>query len=138
MHDCCPVLKLSELSHLLLWNVQAETSVSTLQIDGRSCRLFRNQQAHAAAEAREGLIPWNGDADNIIDRFDGRALLDFYRDPDELAKHQKSESELELDEVTACLCLQHPSLCACTASSYTHLFAHTLTSCWAAHAARQV
>ena len=27
------------------------------------------------------MIPWNGDDDNIIDRFDGRAVLDFYIEP---------------------------------------------------------
>lgn len=25
------------------------------------------------------MLPWNGKDDNLIDRFDGRALLDFYR-----------------------------------------------------------
>lgn len=25
------------------------------------------------------MLPWNGKEDNLIDRFDGRALLDFYR-----------------------------------------------------------
>ncbi|KAH9711889.1 DRY EERY domain-containing protein [Citrus sinensis] len=44
-------------------------------------------------------IPWNGKQDVLIDRFDGRALLDFIREP---AKHlhaqKKSEEEEELEE----------------------------------------
>ena len=46
------------------------------------------------------MIPWNGQQDNLIDRFDGRALLDFYREPDPQARRpQKTEDELELEEV---------------------------------------
>ena len=46
------------------------------------------------------MIPWNGQQDNLIDRFDGRALLDFYREPDPQARcPQKTEDELELEEV---------------------------------------
>ena len=48
----------------------------------------------------EGMIPMNGQQDNLIDRFDGRALLDFYREPviGRQTKH-KTEDELELEEV---------------------------------------
>lgn len=48
----------------------------------------------------EGMIPMNGQHDNLIDRFDGRALLDFYREP-VVGQHnkQKTEDELELEEV---------------------------------------
>lgn len=60
---------------------------------------MKNHDAYAAAEARDGMIPWNGDTENMIDRFDGRALLDFYRDPDGHSKPQKSDAEEELDEV---------------------------------------
>ena len=28
------------------------------------------------------MLPWNGDDENMIDRFDGRAVLDFYIEPD--------------------------------------------------------
>lgn len=47
----------------------------------------------------DGMITMNGQHDNLIDRFDGRALLDFYRDP--VARHSKhkTEDELELEEV---------------------------------------
>lgn len=46
----------------------------------------------------EGMLPWNGDQDNMIDRFDGRALLDFYRDPVP-SKQRKTADEEMLDEV---------------------------------------
>ena len=79
--------------------LQAASPLDALRIDGRPCKLIRNQEAYAAAEAREGMLAWNGNADNMIDRFDGRALLDFYRDPEPRNKPQKSDEELELDEV---------------------------------------
>lgn len=47
----------------------------------------------------EGMIPMNGQHDNLIDRFDGRALLDFYRDPVNRQVSAKTEDELELEEV---------------------------------------
>jgi hypothetical protein len=39
-------------------------------------------------------------------RFDVRALLDFYKDPDPrvLANQQKSHEELKLEEVCVCVC----------------------------------
>ena len=77
--------------------------MDALRIDGRPCKLVRNQEAYAAAEAREGMIAWNGNAENMIDRFDGRALLDFYKDPDPRNKPQKADEELELEEVTCSL-----------------------------------
>lgn len=80
--------------------------MDALRIDGRPCKLIRNPEAYAAAEAREGMLAWNGDAENMIDRFDGRALLDFYKDPDPRNKPQKTDDEVELEEVppsTFCL-----------------------------------
>ena len=79
--------------------LQAASPLDALRIDGRPSKLVRNQEAYAAAEAREGMIAWNGNADNMIDRFDGRALLDFYKDPDPRNKPQKADDQLELEEV---------------------------------------
>ncbi len=73
--------------------------MDALRIDGRPCKLIRNPEAYAAAEAREGMLAWNGDAENMIDRFDGRALLDFYKDPDPRNQAPKTDDELELEEV---------------------------------------
>lgn len=73
-----------------------------LTADGRSCRLHRSFEQHAALERGEGLIPWNGAVDNLIDRFDGRALLDFYRDPPPSVKNRaRSHQEQRLDDVRA-------------------------------------
>lgn len=43
-----------------------------LSIDGRGCKLYKSKDQHDAVERQEGLIPWNGDNDNLIDRFDAR------------------------------------------------------------------
>lgn len=96
---------------------QAETTVSGIRIDGRSSRLWKNQDAYAAAEAREGMIPWSGDVDNLIDRFDGRALLDMYQDPAGPDRRQKSDSELELDKVSL-------SMLPATAHSFYNVWRH--------------
>ena len=79
---------------------QAELPVNLLRIDGRSCSVSVNEEQYQAVQSMEGMIPMNGQQDNLIDRFDGRALLDFYREP--VAGRQteaKTEDELELEEV---------------------------------------
>lgn len=45
-------------------------------------------------------IPWNGKQDILIDRFDGRALLDFIRDPSSRHRRapERTEEEEELEE----------------------------------------
>jgi len=80
--------------------VQTEEPAQLLRVDGRACKKFRSTEQYAALEALDGFIAWNGRADNMIDRFDGRALLDIYREPDEsVRKRPKSEAQLELEEV---------------------------------------
>ena len=59
----------------------------------------------------EGMIPMNGQHDNLIDRFDGRALLDFYRDPVNRQAKPKTEDELELEEVRKCFQRLHTCTC---------------------------
>jgi arginine/serine-rich splicing factor 16 len=80
---------------------QAENPLHALRLDGRAIKLRRNQEesAYAAAETLASMIPWNGDTEKMIDRFDGRALLDFYKEPDPRTQHQQSEAERELEEV---------------------------------------
>ena len=81
--------------------MQAELPQNILRVDGRPSRIKRSQEQYTAIESKQGMIPWNGQQDNLIDRFDGRALLDFYREPDAQAKRaRKTEDELELDEVS--------------------------------------
>lgn len=81
--------------------LQAELPVNLLRIDGRSSSVKVHEELYQAVESMEGMIPMNGQHDNLIDRFDGRALLDFYREPvaSQLNK-RKREDELELEEVT--------------------------------------
>ena len=46
------------------------------------------------------MIPWNGNPDNLIDRFDGRALLDMYREiPHGARQRQLSADDETLEEV---------------------------------------
>ena len=59
-----------------------------------------NEEQYHAVQNMEGMIPMNGQHDNLIDRFDGRALLDFYREPVMSRQTKmKTEDELELEEV---------------------------------------
>ena len=75
--------------------------MNLLRIDGRSCSKIVNEEQYQAVQSMEGMIPMNGQQDNLIDRFDGRALLDFYREP-VLSKQTraKSDDQLELEEVS--------------------------------------
>ncbi|XP_057252033.1 uncharacterized protein LOC104883755 isoform X2 [Beta vulgaris subsp. vulgaris] len=72
----------------------------SIQVIGTRCRTYRDDGLYQAAQDQQGLIPWNGKEDIMIDRFDGRALLDFIRDPDtrRLRQQEKTEEEEELEE----------------------------------------
>ncbi|GLT54116.1 hypothetical protein SLA2020_273440 [Shorea laevis] len=52
----------------------------SIQAIGARCRVYRDDALYQATQDQQGLIPWNGKQDILIDRFDGRALLDFIRD----------------------------------------------------------
>jgi hypothetical protein len=39
---------------------KVEDPTQLLLVDGRSCKLHRNAEQHAALERGDGLIPWNG------------------------------------------------------------------------------
>jgi splicing factor, arginine/serine-rich 16 len=77
---------------------QAEQPVNLLRVDGRPCKMRRNQEQYDAVESMQGMLPWNGQQDNLIDRFDGRALLDFLYDPPRVHP-PKSDKERQLEEV---------------------------------------
>ncbi|XP_024961482.1 CLK4-associating serine/arginine rich protein [Cynara cardunculus var. scolymus] len=72
----------------------------SIQVSGSRCRVYRDDGLYQATEDQQGLIPWNGKQDIMIDRFDGRALLDFIRDPDSRRFRviEKTEEEEELEE----------------------------------------
>nr|XP_023921995.1 CLK4-associating serine/arginine rich protein isoform X2 [Quercus suber] len=72
----------------------------SIQAVGSRSRMYRDDALYQATQDQQGLIPWNGKQDILIDRFDGRALLDFIRDSG--SRHfrvqEKSEEEEELEE----------------------------------------
>lgn len=72
----------------------------SLQVSGARCRVHRDDSLYQATEDQRGLIPWNGKQDILIDRFDGRALLDFIRDSSSRSfqTQEKSEEEEELED----------------------------------------
>ncbi|KAI3794088.1 hypothetical protein L1987_36714 [Smallanthus sonchifolius] len=72
----------------------------SIQVSGSRCRVYRDDGLYQATEDQQGLIPWNGKQDIMIDRFDGRALLDFIRDPNSRRFRviEKTEEEEELEE----------------------------------------
>eukprot|EP00898_Chlorokybus_atmophyticus_P004573 jgi/Chlat1/5116/Chrsp33S05118 len=72
----------------------------TLRIVGTPCVIQHSAVQYHAIESEHTLIPWNGKEDTKIDRFDGRALLDFIREYDRKLRppRQKTEEEEELEE----------------------------------------
>ncbi|KAK6116237.1 hypothetical protein DH2020_050033 [Rehmannia glutinosa] len=72
----------------------------SIQAVGSRCRIHRDDALYQASEDQQGLIPWNGKQDILIDRFDGRALLDFIRDGSSrrFRVPEKTEEEEELEE----------------------------------------
>ncbi|XP_076949904.1 uncharacterized protein LOC143622726 [Bidens hawaiensis] len=72
----------------------------SIQVSGSRCRVYHDDGLYQATEDQQGLIPWNGKQDVMIDRFDGRALLDFIRDSDSRRFRvvEKTEEEEELEE----------------------------------------
>ncbi|CAN6478632.1 unnamed protein product [Victoria cruziana] len=71
-----------------------------IQVAGSRCRVYRDDGLYQATQDQQGLIPWNGKQNILIDRFDGRALLDFIRDADSrrIRAQEKTEEEEELEE----------------------------------------
>ncbi|XP_073065253.1 uncharacterized protein [Primulina eburnea] len=72
----------------------------SIQAVGSRCRIYRDDALYQATQDQQGLIPWNGKQDILIDRFDGRALLDFIRDTSSRRSRclDKTEEEEELEE----------------------------------------
>ncbi|KAL6572946.1 hypothetical protein OROHE_002422 [Orobanche hederae] len=97
----------------------------SIQAVGSRCRIHRDDSLYQVTEDQQGLclmpimiicehsliefdltifatirIPWNGKQEILIDRFDGRALLDFIRDSSSrpFRVTEKTEEEEELEE----------------------------------------
>ncbi|KAM7262438.1 hypothetical protein ACFE04_000121 [Oxalis oulophora] len=75
----------------------------SIQVVASRCRMYRDDGLYQATQDQQGLIPWNGKQDNLIDRFDGRALLDFIREAGSrrVRPAEKSEEEEELEDMQA-------------------------------------
>ncbi|KAG2238476.1 hypothetical protein Bca52824_092268 [Brassica carinata] len=71
--------------------------IQSIQAVGSRYKIFRDDGLYQATEDQQGLIPWNGKQDVMIDRFDGRAMLDFVREAGSrsIRPHKKSEEEEE-------------------------------------------
>ncbi|KAL7101363.1 hypothetical protein ACP275_08G049900 [Erythranthe tilingii] len=71
-----------------------------IQAVGSRSRIHRDDALYQATQDHQSLIPWNGKQDILIDRFDGRALLDFIRDSNSrrVRVPEKTEEEEELEE----------------------------------------
>ncbi|KAK4887005.1 hypothetical protein RN001_003276 [Aquatica leii] len=48
-----------------------------LQLHGRQCKIHLDPAVASAADSPAAMMPWQGQADNLIDRFDVRAHLDY-------------------------------------------------------------
>ncbi|EDO42465.1 predicted protein [Nematostella vectensis] len=62
------------------YNKMKQDSTQLIRIYGHSCKIHIDAQVAAAAESKSVMMPWQGNSDNMIDRFDGRAHLDFIRE----------------------------------------------------------
>jgi Alternative splicing regulator len=92
-----------------------EVSENRLQIDGRACTVHKDTQEYENAEEMKVLMPWNGDTACLIDRFDARANLDFWREPVN-SNVKVTDDEREVEEVWFRVGALHVgSACAVTA-----------------------
>jgi hypothetical protein len=66
-----------------------------LQVDGRSCTVHRDTEEYENIEFMRVMVPWNGDETCMIDRFDARSMLDFYREPKNTIPCTEQEDEIE-------------------------------------------
>lgn len=70
-----------------------------LAVHGRACNVHRNTEEYENSEHMKVMMPWNGDAANLIDRFDARANLDMYREPP-ATRPKLSDADKEIEEVS--------------------------------------
>ncbi|XP_025418727.1 CLK4-associating serine/arginine rich protein-like isoform X2 [Sipha flava] len=65
-----------------------------LQLHGRQCKIHIDPGIAIAANSPATMMPWQGNEEIMIDRFDARAHLDFIREP----KNDDEEDELSYEE----------------------------------------
>lgn len=64
-----------------------------LQIHGRSCKIHLDPAVAGAAESPATMMPWQGQTNNMIDRFDVRAHLDYIP-----PVQKEDDEEIDLEE----------------------------------------
>lgn len=62
---------------------------------GRPCKINLDQAIALAAESPQSMMPWQGNTDNMIDRFDVRAHLDILPEEKKYPRHLTEEEEEE-------------------------------------------
>ncbi|XP_050542618.1 CLK4-associating serine/arginine rich protein-like isoform X2 [Daktulosphaira vitifoliae] len=65
-----------------------------LQLHGRQCKIHIDPGIAIAANSPATMMPWQGNDEIMIDRFDARAHLDFIREP----KKEDTDDELSYEE----------------------------------------
>uniref|UniRef100_A0A2M4ABW6 Putative swap mrna splicing regulator n=1 Tax=Anopheles triannulatus TaxID=58253 RepID=A0A2M4ABW6_9DIPT len=69
-----------------------------LQVHGRKCKIHLDASVAAAAENPAIMMPWQGQRDNLIDRFDVRAHLDYIAPAPRQSESEAGGSELLVTE----------------------------------------
>ncbi|KRG00754.1 CLK4-associating serine/arginine rich protein isoform X3 [Drosophila mojavensis] len=70
-----------------------------LQLHGRRCKIYLDPAVAAAGDGDAIIVPWQGHQDNLIDRFDVRAHLDYIAPVPKSSNEQgEDESELTAEE----------------------------------------
>lgn len=67
-----------------------------IQVHGRRCKIHLDPATAAAGDGAAIIVPWQGQQDNLIDRFDVRAHLDYI--PAIPKVNEADSSELSVDE----------------------------------------
>ncbi|CAI5516077.1 unnamed protein product [Closterium sp. Naga37s-1] len=73
-----------------------------LRVAGTKLRLAHDSAVYQSAQDLSGLIPWNNREDTLIDRYDGRAMLDFIREYDPHRHGSRELTEQQEEEEEAC------------------------------------
>lgn len=100
MHDMMDAARKRAQRRAIFLAKRRGDPIQSIQAVGSRYKIFRDDGLYQATEDQQGLIPWNGKQDVMIDRFDGRAVLDFVREAGSrsMRPHKKSEEEEEVEE----------------------------------------
>ena len=68
----------------------ATDPLDALRINGHAAVAHVSAEQHASAESMRGFVPLHGKRDNLVERFDGRVLLDLITEEAGKAKETKA------------------------------------------------